>query len=123
MTTAKEQIPVYLDQCSERKSTADIANALDYSTGHVLNTCKELRDDDVIQGKKTGEGALAIIIRGDFVVLTSYRPKLVSLVETYAKGHFEDPEEVPTEDLIRFLRDQVADEIVGPVSKPWQWWR
>ena len=119
MSSTKKEIKTYLAD-NGRETTTSIANELGYSTNTVRRHAEEMMADGEIEGIKA-ERIPAYIINGDFVVITGNRDQLLELVRKYRSGSYERAKEMSTEELQDFLRDVVADNVVGG-PKIWEFW-
>lgn len=118
-SSTKEEIIEFLAG-NGRETTTGIANELGYTTGTVRRHAKDLKNDGKIQGEKA-KRIPAYIIDGDFVVITGDRGQLLLLVEKYRPSQHERAKKMSTQDLQEFLREQVADDVVGG-PKVWEFW-
>lgn len=100
-----------------RATTTDIANATGYSTGYIRQKAKELLKDGTINGTKA-KRIPAYIINGRFVVMTGDRDQLLEIVKDHAPGRYSTAASMSTRELQRFIRNHIADQVVGG---PWIW--
>jgi len=117
--TVKEDIKDFLK--SNGQSTAnEIADGIDYSQGYTREKAKELVSDGDIEGAKTTR-VPAVIIKGNYEVLTGNRDYLLGLVKRYAHGRLSHAKSLSTEDLQEFIREKVASDVVGGPFR-WEFW-
>ncbi len=120
--TAKEEIPELLRREPESCTPREIAEKLSYSTNHVRRVAKELRSNGKIEGRKSREGgAPMVVIRGNIEVITGNRDQLIELVKKYSPSDLSKAKAMPTDELIEFVRDVVADGVAG-VVRTWEFW-
>lgn len=98
----------------------EIANGIDYSNGYTREKAKEMRQEGRINGAKTTR-IPAVIIKGNYEVLTGDREYLLSLVEKYEPGKLGHAKSLSVSDLQDFIRDQIADSVVGGPFR-WEFW-
>lgn len=112
----KRDIVDYLSS-NGRATTTELSNQLGYSTGHVRSGAKQLLKDGKINGEKA-KRIPAYIINGEFVVVTGDRDQLLEIVKTHAPSSYSRARSMTTRQLQEFIRDQIADQVVGG---PWIW--
>lgn len=95
-----------------RSTTGEMANALGYNTREVREASKELVTEGQAKGSKS-KRIPAYIIDGDYVVITNRRPQLLELVKQYAPQDLSKAQSMPDEALQRFVRERIADRVVG----------
>ena len=118
--TIKDEIEAYLDS-NDRATVNDIASGIDYSNGYVRKKAKEMHEDGRIDGAKT-DRIPAVIINGDYHVLTGNHDYLVGLVKQYGNpGQVKRAKKMDVGELQKFIRDTFADAIVGGPSR-WKFW-
>lgn len=116
----KDEIEDFLDS-NDRSTVNEIANGIDYSNGYVRRNAKEMHEDGQIDGAKT-DRVPAVIINDDYHVLTGNKDYLVSLVEQYGHpGQVKRAKKMDVGDLQKFVRDTLADAIVGGPAR-WKFW-
>ena len=117
--TIKPQIQNFL--ASNGQSTvAEIADGIDYSNGYTRQTAKEMKADGQINGSKTTR-IPAVIIKGNYEVLSGDRDYLLAIVKKYAPGKLPAAKSKSVSDLQDFIRNQIADEVVGGPHR-WEFW-
>lgn len=119
MTQVKDKIKDFLK--SNGQSTAhEIAEGIDYSQGYTREMAKELIEDGEIDGGKTTQ-VPAVIIGGNYEVLTNSRDYLLGLVKKHAPGRLSHAKSLSTSDLQDFIRKQLASRVVGGPDR-WEFW-
>lgn len=119
MKAVRRQIIDFLDT-NGRSTPAQIANGIGYSTSYTRQEAKALRSDDKIKGEKS-RYIPAVIIQGDYRVITNDRDYLLDLVRTYAPHRLDYARSLSVEDLQKFIRNEIADQEVGGQSG-WEFW-
>lgn len=117
---AKEDVLDFLRSHDARATTSEIADATGYHTQTARKRAKELREEDKIRGSKN-KRIPAVIINGDYVVLTDDRDHLLKIVEEYAPSRLSRAKSMTTKQIQRLIRQHVADEIVGG-PQVWEFW-
>ena len=112
---------IYADlQQNGRSTTTSIAARIDYSTGWILKNAKEMKADGRIEGEKA-KRIPAYIINDDYVVITSSREQLLSIVKQHAPSALSRAQQMNTKELQDFIRDHIADQVVGGPFI-WEFW-
>lgn len=119
MATIHAEVQEYLRD-NGRSTTSQMSDDLGYTTKQVRQACKNLESDGVINGDKS-KRIPAYIINGDYVVITGSRSQLLELVKMYAPSAHSRAKKMSTKQLQKFLRNQVADDVVGG-PKIWEFW-
>lgn len=103
------------------KSTVnEIADGIGYSNNYTRQNAKELKADGKIQGAKT-DRIPAVIINGNYEVLTGDRDYLLSIVKRYAPSKLGKAKGLPVGKLQKLIRDEIADAVVGGPYR-WKFW-
>jgi len=119
MATIHQDIRAYLAN-KGRSTTGQMANALGYDTSDIREASKELANEGQISGSKS-KRIPAYIIDGDYNVITDRRHQLLELVKKYAPNSYAKAQNMSDEALQRFVRNQVADRVVGG-PEIWEFW-
>lgn len=120
MTTIHDEIQDYLDS-NGRSTTGEMSGTLGYETRQIRQACKDLREDGDIKGSKS-KRIPAYIIDGDYHVVTDSRSQLLELVRRYSSGSLTRAKGMSDKELQRFVRQNVADRVVGG-PEIWEFWR
>jgi len=117
--TIKNQIENYL--ASNGQSTvAEIADGIGYSNGYTRQNAKEMMANERINGSKTTR-IPAVIIDGNYEVLSGDRDYLLGIVKRYAPSKLSAAKSKSISDLQDFIRNQIADNVVGGPYR-WEFW-
>ncbi|ELZ28959.1 hypothetical protein C474_13694 [Halogeometricum pallidum JCM 14848] len=120
MTKVKDKIKNYLDK-NGRSSVAEVAQGIDYSNGYTLKNLKELKSDGEVEGKKTKQ-IPALVVSGNFYVLTGDKDYLLSIVKRHAPHLMGRARGMSVTELQKLLTKEIADSVVGG-PRPWEFWR
>ena len=120
MSTIKEKIKKHLDKHG-RSSVAEVAHGIDYSNGYTLKHLKELRQEGEVEGEKTKQ-IPAVIISGNFYVLTGDKEYLLSIIKRHARHLMGRARGMSVTELQKLLPNEIADRVVGG-PRPWEFWR
>jgi len=118
--TVQDDIETFLTK-NGQSTVNEIANGIDYSNSYTRENAKEMKAEGRIDGAKTTR-IPAVIIHGNYEVLTGDRDYLLSLVKRYAPSHHSRAKSMSTGDLQDFIRDQIADDVVGGPFR-WEFWK
>ncbi|NLV04098.1 winged helix-turn-helix domain-containing protein [Haloferax volcanii] len=120
MTSIQDEIKTYLNK-NGRSSVAEVAQGIDYSKNYTRQNLKELRSNGEIKGEKTKQ-IPALIISGNFYVLTGDKGYLFSLVKRHASHLTGRARGMNVDELQSLLVNEVADRVVGG-PRPWEFWK
>lgn len=115
----KDDIRTHLD-AHGRCTANEIAQGIDYSHGYTRENAKEMVSDDDINGAKATR-VPAVIINDNYEVLTGNRDYLLELVKRHAPSSHAHAKTLDIEELQKFIREQVADSVVGGPFR-WEFW-
>lgn len=116
----KDDIETYLaknGQCTVN----ELADGIDYSNGYTREKAKEMKESSRIDGAKTTR-IPAVIIHGNYEVLTGDRDYLLTLVKRYAPSKHSRAKSKSVSDLQKLIREEIADDIVGGPHR-WEFWK
>lgn len=110
----KTEIRTVLEENKGFFLTAEIVAALtNYCEGHVRTHLHELADDDTdVERERRYKEIHAVLIGGDFVVLTDDKDALLKIVKNYRIAEFGKAQAMSKEELYSFVRDELADQYV-----------
>lgn len=103
-----------------RSTVNEIAIATGYSNGYVRETAKDMVSDGQINGTK-GKRIPAVIINGNYVVVTSDRQHLLNIIQRHAPQHRARARGMSISQLQDFIRETLAQKVVGG-PRPWEFW-
>jgi DNA-binding Lrp family transcriptional regulator len=103
-----------------RSTVNEIASRIDYSNGYVRRNAKEMRSDGEIEGAKATR-VPAVIIHGNFEVLSGNRDYLLDIVKRYAPSKHDRAKKMSVENLRELIRDEIAEQVVGGPFR-WEFW-
>jgi len=119
MATIYKEVKDFLDD-NGRSTTGDMSSELGYSTRQVRKACKDLLDDDEIEGSKS-KRIPAYIINGEYVVVTESRSQLLEIVKKHRSSAHSRAKAMSTDELQSFVRGDIADDVVGG-PEIWEFW-
>jgi gamma-glutamyl:cysteine ligase YbdK (ATP-grasp superfamily) len=103
-----------------RCTANEIARGIDYSHGYTRENAKEMISENEINGAKATR-VPAVIINDNYEVLTGNRDYLLELVKRHAPSRHAHAKTLDIEELQKFVREQVADSVVGGPFR-WEFW-
>lgn len=103
-----------------RSSVAEVAQGIGYSNGYTLQKLKELKAEGEVHGEKTKQ-IPALIVSGQFYVLTGDKDYLLSIVKRHAPHQMSRARGMSVTELQKLLAKEIADNVVGG-PRPWEFW-
>lgn len=104
-----------------RAKVKEIANAIDYSHGYTRENAKEMMSEGKINGAK-GEQIPAVIINGEYLVITGDKSYLLDIVKRHAPSTVSRASGMSVSDLQSLIMNEIADSVVGG-PRPWEFWK
>lgn len=122
MPTAKDAILAHLT-ANGPSTVSEIANATGYSPGHIRNTCRQMVNDGTISGTKVPKRVPAVIINGQFHVVTGSRKQLLRIVKIHAPHLLATARGLSVSQLQSLIADKIADRTVSYPQRIWKFSR
>jgi len=111
MATIYQEIYQHLSD-NGRSTTGNMADELGYETRQVRQACKEMADDGKINGSKS-KRIPAYIIDGEYTVITGSKSQLLAIIKEHRSSAHSRMKSKSVKQLQRFIRNNIADDVVG----------
>lgn len=117
--TAEPRILGFLNQ-NGRSTVHEIATGISYSNGHVRRVAKRMAKSGQIEGEKSSS-VPAYNIKGDYVVLSDNKDRLLNIVKAYASSHYTNVNGMTMTEIRDYISANIANGVVDSIGR-WEFW-
>lgn len=121
MPTLREELPSHLSKHG-RSTVSEIANRTGYSTSHVRDTGSAMVHEGTIEGEKIPKRIPAVIIDGNFHVLSGAKDELIRILEVYASHLVPKAQTMTVSQIQDLIADELADRTLAIERPVWNFW-
>lgn len=113
--TVDQQIIGFLNQ-NGKSTVHEIAIGIGYSHGYVRRVANQMVESGRIEGEKSTY-VPAYNIKGDYVVLSNNKNRLLKIVKTYAPSHHPAMKGMSVTEAQNYIAANIANGVVDSIGR------
>jgi len=118
----EDEIISYLEKADEHKRVREIAESIDYCANYTRQKCKELKENNSINGEKTTV-IPACDTKDDWFVLTGDKELLLDKIEEYTNHTKDEMKDKSVDELLKYTKENVCERVTSTGKKYWEFWK